>query len=94
MARELAQNPERGITLPGSGDPTYRNMGRMVSYYDVVAPTAGHEDSLEEAGALNKIMDPGPLEGPWRREAIATIIRTQPLSVSFKKFLINVSVAR
>ena len=40
----------------------------MVSspYSDVVAPTANHDDSLEEASALNKIMDPGPREGPCR----------------------------
>ena len=47
-ARELARNPECGVTLPGSGEPTYRNIGRTVSYYDVVAPTAGHEDNPEQ----------------------------------------------
>ena len=64
-ARELTRNPEHGVTLPGSGGPTYRNIGGAVSspYSDVVAPTAGHEDNLEEAGTLNKIMDPSPLKG-------------------------------
>ena len=61
------------MTRPGSNGPTFRNTGGKVSsqYSDVVAPTAGHEDSLEEAGVLNKSMDTGPLEVPCR-EAVAT----------------------
>ena len=72
-AREITRQPERGMTLPRSSGPTFRNIGGTVSspYSDVVAPTAGHEDSLEEAGALSNTMDPGPLEGPFR-EAVAT----------------------
>ena len=73
-ARELTRKPERSVTRPESVRPTFRNIGGTVSspYPDVVAPTAGHEDSLEEAVALSKTMDPGSLEGPCR-EAVATV---------------------
>ena len=59
-ARELTRKRERGVTPPRSVGPTYRNIGGTVSspYSDVVAATAGHEDSFEEAGALSKTMDP------------------------------------
>ena len=82
-ARELTRKPERGVTRTGSGGPTFRNIGGTVSspYSYVVAPTAGHEDSLQEAGALSKTMDPSPLEGPCR-EAVATIL----LAISSAKF--------
>ena len=61
------------MTLLGSGGPTYRNIGGTVynPYSDVVAPTTVHEESFEEAGALSKIMDFGPLEGRCR-DAVAT----------------------
>ena len=66
-ARELSRKQERGVTRPGSGGPTFRNIGGTVSspYSDVVASTSGHEDSLEEAGALSKTMDPAR----WRARA-------------------------
>ena len=53
--------------------PTFRNIGGTVNspYSDVVAPTAGNEDSLEEAGTLSKTVDTGTLEGPCRK-AVAT----------------------
>ena len=65
--RELTRKPERGVTRPGSNGPTFRNTGGTVSspYSDVVAPTPGHEDSLEEDGVLNKSMDPAR----WRARA-------------------------
>ena len=73
-AREHTRKLERDVTLPGSSGLKRRNIGRTASSpnSDVVASTADHENSLEKAGALSKIMDPGPLEDPWR-ETVATI---------------------
>ena len=72
-ARKLLRKLEPDATLPGSGGHTRRNIGRTVIIpdSDVVAPTANHEKSLDEAGALSKTMDSGSLKSPWR-EAVAT----------------------
>ena len=61
------------MTLPSSDGTTHQNIGRTVSIpdSDVVVPTKNNEKSIDEAGALSKIMDPGSLEGPWR-EAVTT----------------------
>ena len=70
---ERMRKSEHSVTWQGSSRPTRRSIGRTDNNPDpeVVPSTADQEISLEKAGALNKFMDPGPLEGPLR-EAAAT----------------------
>ena len=75
-ASEHMRKLELDVTLPGLGGPTRRNIRRMASSpnSDVVSPTADHENSLEKASALSKIMDPGPLEGRGRYNIIDWVV--------------------
>ena len=65
---------ERGATLLESGGLTRRSIGRTAcspNPEDVVS-TTDQVIGLDKAGALNKFMNPGSLEGP-RRKVAATI---------------------
>ena len=75
-AREYMRRSECDVTLPGSGGPTRRSIGKTAHGPDsgAVAPTADQEISLDKAGELIKIkcmMDPIPAEGP-PREAVSS----------------------
>ena len=71
-ARERTRKPKRGVTLPESGGPTYRNIEGTVGspYTNVVALTVGLR-IVSRNRHFEQIMDPGPLEDPCR-EAAAT----------------------
>ena len=63
-ASERARGRECDATLPGSGEPTLRNIGRATgcTHADVVASTTDHENSHEKASSSsrNVMVDLGP----------------------------------
>ena len=80
--REKMRKSERDVPWQGSGGHTRRSIRRTNASPnpEVVPSTADQEIGLETAGALNKFVDPGPLEGPGREAAATNGAKRETLS--------------